>query len=54
MEILLLLLGCTVGRVDWVRIEPRTGINSHRVRIKPGIVHQQSSLLTTELRCTPH
>ncbi len=36
------------GRGDWVRIEPRTGINSHRVRIEPGTGHQQSSVLTTE------
>jgi hypothetical protein len=49
----LLLLGCTRERGDWVRIEPRTGINSHRVRIEPGTGHQQSSVLTTELRCTP-
>jgi hypothetical protein len=41
------------GRGDWVRIEPRTGINNHRVRIEPGTGHQQSSVLTTELRCTP-
>jgi hypothetical protein len=41
------------GRGDWVRIEPRTGINSHRVRIEPETGHQQSSVLTTELRCTP-
>ncbi len=33
------------GRGDWVRIEPRTGINSHRVRIEPGTGHQQSSVL---------
>ncbi len=41
-------------RGDWVRIEPRTGINSHRVRIEPGTGYQQSSVLTTELRCTPN
>jgi hypothetical protein len=44
--------GLHEGRGDWVRIGPRTGINSHRVRIEPRTGHQQSSVLTTELRCT--
>ncbi len=39
---------------DRVRIELRTGINSHRVRIEPGTGHQQSSVVTIELRHTPN
>jgi hypothetical protein len=36
-----------------VRIEPGLEINSHRARIEPGTGHQQSTVLTTQLRHTP-
>jgi hypothetical protein len=48
----LLLLGCTGGGGDRVRIVPRTGHDNHWARIKPSTEHQQYSVLTTELHHT--
>jgi hypothetical protein len=42
------------GVVTGWESNPGLEINSHQVRIEPGTGHQQSSVLTTELRCTPN